>query len=247
MKFCGFHNFTASFQSTIPYNELESYTFKITATLWGQWVITLRLRQDGHHFPDDIFKWIFLNENIWLPIKISLKFVPKGPINNIPTLVQIMTWRRPGDKPLSESMLSSLRTHICVTRPQWVNSLPTHLHMWSYSLQSFFLFNGFFYAWHDHYAISMAPFKKYLDVWADCLYFCLIRITGSKKKDSLNNKTSVGYPQWVGKKSPVSPWKENEKLYSGPVLPWCCDAVSMLLPNGNTAFISNWVYGSQQW
>ena len=34
--------------------------------------------------------------------KISMKFVPKGPINNIPALVQIMAWRRPGDKPLSE-------------------------------------------------------------------------------------------------------------------------------------------------
>ena len=38
-------------------------------------------------------------------------------------LVQIMAWRRPGDKPLSEPMMVSLLTHICVTRPQWVNSL----------------------------------------------------------------------------------------------------------------------------
>ena len=51
-------------------------------------------------------------------IKNSLKFVPKGPINDIPALVQIMAWRRPGDKPLSEPMLVSLPTHICVTRPQ---------------------------------------------------------------------------------------------------------------------------------
>ena len=38
-----------------------------------------------------------------------------------PTLVQIMAWRRPGDKPLSEPMMIGLPTHICVTRPQWVN------------------------------------------------------------------------------------------------------------------------------
>ena len=63
----------------------------------------------------------FLNENIWIPIKFSLKFVPKGPIHNIPALVQIMAWRRPGDKPFSEPMLVSLLTHICVTPPQWVN------------------------------------------------------------------------------------------------------------------------------
>ena len=80
---------------------------------------TLRPRQHGRHFTDDIFKCIFLNEDIWISIKISLKFVPKGPINNIPALVQIMAWRRPGDKPLSELMVGSFLTHVCVTRPQW--------------------------------------------------------------------------------------------------------------------------------
>ena len=50
---------------------------------------------------DDIFKCIFLNENVWFSIKISLKVVPKDPIYNIPSLIQIMAWRRPGDKPLS--------------------------------------------------------------------------------------------------------------------------------------------------
>ena len=44
-------------------------------------------RQNGRHLPDDIFKWIFVNENAWISIKISLKFVPKGQINNIPALV----------------------------------------------------------------------------------------------------------------------------------------------------------------
>ena len=81
---------------------------------------TLRPRQNGHHFPDDIFIFIFLNENVWISVKISLKFVPKGSINNIPALIQIMAWRQPGDKPLSESMLVSLLTPICVTCPQWV-------------------------------------------------------------------------------------------------------------------------------
>ena len=48
---------------------------------------TLRPRQNGRHFADDIFKRIFLNENVFISIKISLKFVPKGQINNIPALV----------------------------------------------------------------------------------------------------------------------------------------------------------------
>ena len=47
---------------------------------------TLRRRQNGLHFADDIFKYIFLNENVWIPTKISLKFVPKARINNIPAL-----------------------------------------------------------------------------------------------------------------------------------------------------------------
>ena len=51
---------------------------------------------------------------------MSLKFVPRGSNNNIPALVEIMAWRRPGDKPLSERMMVRLPTHICVTRPQWV-------------------------------------------------------------------------------------------------------------------------------
>ena len=72
----------------------------------GKLFNSLRPRQNGCHFPDDIFKCIFLNEHVWISIKISLKFVPKGPINNIPALVQIMAWRRSGDKPLSEPMMT---------------------------------------------------------------------------------------------------------------------------------------------
>ena len=86
-------------------------------------VNTLRPRQVGRHFPDDILKWIFLNEDLWILIEISLKFVSRGPINNIPALVQIMAWRRPGDKPLSEPMMVNLLTHICITRPQWVKGI----------------------------------------------------------------------------------------------------------------------------
>ena len=87
---------------------------------------SLRPRQNRRHFAGNIFKCIFLNENEWISLRISLKFVPKVRINNIPSLVQIMAWRRPGDKPLSEPMMVSLLTHICVTRPQ-VNYYSTTL------------------------------------------------------------------------------------------------------------------------
>ena len=82
---------------------------------------TLRPRQNGCHLADDTFQRIFLNENVWISTKISLKFAPNVPFNNIPALVQIMAWRRPGDKPLSKPMVVRFPTHICVTRPQWVN------------------------------------------------------------------------------------------------------------------------------
>ena len=83
---------------------------------------TLRPRQNGCHFADDIFKCIFLNEDVWILTRISLKFVCKGPINNIAGLVQIMAWRGLGNKPLSESMMISLLAHICVARPRGVNA-----------------------------------------------------------------------------------------------------------------------------
>ena len=51
------------------------------------------------------FRCIFVKEKFCILIKISLKFVPKGWIDN-PKLVQIMVWCRIGDKPLSEPMLT---------------------------------------------------------------------------------------------------------------------------------------------
>ena len=92
---------------------------------------TLRPRQNRRHFTDDIFKCILLNETIWISLKISLMLVPKVLINNNPALVQIMAWRRQGDKPLSELKMISLLTHICITRPQWVKR-PKTSRQWKY-------------------------------------------------------------------------------------------------------------------
>ena len=44
-------------------------------------------------FSDDILKCIFMNEKLRILIQISLKFVPKGPIDNNSALVQVMAWR----------------------------------------------------------------------------------------------------------------------------------------------------------
>ena len=55
---------------------------------------------------DDIFKCNFVNENVLISMKISLNFVPMGPTDNASSLVQVMAWRRTGDKPLSEPMVA---------------------------------------------------------------------------------------------------------------------------------------------
>ena len=86
-----------------------------------QCVNALRSRQNGRISQttfSSAFYWMKIYE---LQLIIHWSFVPKGPINNIAALVQIMGRRRPGDKPLSEPMLVSLPTHICVIRPQWIN------------------------------------------------------------------------------------------------------------------------------
>ena len=106
---------------TAKYGFIALWWILAVHSVWYLWYVnSLRPRQNGRRFADDTFKCIFLNENVRISIKISLKFAPEGPINNIPSLVQIMAWRRPGDKPLSEPMMVSLLAHICVTRPQWV-------------------------------------------------------------------------------------------------------------------------------
>ena len=115
---CVFH----SFGKYYSFVNKESAIFSGFHIVTCQTFNTLRPRQNGRRFADDTFERIFLNENVWISIKISLNFVPRGPINNISALVQIMAWRRPGDMPLSEPTMESLPTHICVTRPQWVNN-----------------------------------------------------------------------------------------------------------------------------
>ena len=123
--------------------------------LHGVWssVNTLSPRQNGRHFANDTFKCIFLKENVWIPITIWPGFAPKRPINNIPALVQIMAWRRPGDKPLSEPMMVISPTHICVTRPQWVKY---SIEMSSYISHTTFPFL-FSIWWYNVFCLSCSP------------------------------------------------------------------------------------------
>ena len=81
-------------QPTVNTNKYSLHMLQYEgAKIWNEMPVhinTLRPRQNGHHFQDDTFKCISLNENVWISIEISLKFVRKGSINNIPALVQIM-------------------------------------------------------------------------------------------------------------------------------------------------------------
>ena len=62
--------------------------------------------QNGCQFADDIFKWIFMNVKLHILIRISLKFVSKGQIDNKNALVQVMAWCWIGDKPFSEPIMT---------------------------------------------------------------------------------------------------------------------------------------------
>ena len=102
----------------LQHNSRTNTTY-ITATLKSMLLTHWGRDKNGRHFPNDILKCIFLNKNVWISNTIWLKFVVLNrPVDNIPALGQIIAWRRPGDKSLSEPLVSFL-THLCFTRPQW--------------------------------------------------------------------------------------------------------------------------------
>ena len=85
-------------------------------------VNTLRPRQNSRRISDNIFKCIFLNENIWISNDIYLKFVSEGPTDNNTALVQIMDWHRISNKLSSESMMVYFGdSYMHLTQPQWVS------------------------------------------------------------------------------------------------------------------------------
>ena len=118
---------------------------------WMQSYQYIEARKNCGHFAD-IFKCIFWNENVWILLKISLKFVPKFRINNIWELFQIMVWHRPGDKPLSAPVMDTLlTTYTYVTQPQWVKHWPQQLGGYGWSWGS--LVRGSFDLLKDWYPV----------------------------------------------------------------------------------------------
>ena len=74
----------------------------------GAWTELTHLHDDKMALivSGDIFETHFLEGNVSILIQISLKFVPRGQIDNKSALVQVMVWRRTGDKPLPEAMMT---------------------------------------------------------------------------------------------------------------------------------------------
>ena len=84
----------------------KQFATRVHTLFYIQFTADLPPEQNGRHFTENILKRIFMNKNLCILIQISLKFVPKGPIDNKATLVQVMAWRRIGDTPLPETMLT---------------------------------------------------------------------------------------------------------------------------------------------
>ena len=110
-------------QQAIAYTNFEKSPWCQVASKDHNMLTHLPLDKMAAILADDISKCFFLNEYVWISMNISLKFVPKGSINNIPAMAQILASHRLRDKPLSEPMLTRFAeaymrhpdrvTHIC--------------------------------------------------------------------------------------------------------------------------------------
>ena len=76
--------------------------------VWQMGLTHLPLDKMAAILADDIFNCFFLYENDRIQIQISLKYVPRSPIDNMLALVQVMAWCRTGDESLPEPMMTQL-------------------------------------------------------------------------------------------------------------------------------------------
>ena len=119
---------------------------------------------DFHKYWHLFLTYIGRDKMTSISLTISLRFVHKGSINNIPVLVQIIAWCQTVDKPLSEPMMVNLLTHICDTRPQWAstfNLFYCHILMnwwraWHFCLSHFQWCNGRHLMFHTHIRTQIA-------------------------------------------------------------------------------------------
>ena len=104
----------------LPHTHVRAYAYiynKHWVDFGGKWqthsigaalITSSPLSHNGRYFADNTLKCMFVNEYFFILIRILLKFATKGEIDNKPALVQVMAWRRTGDKPLPEPMLTQI-------------------------------------------------------------------------------------------------------------------------------------------
>ena len=142
----------------------------------ASWGLSLMCFDKNRVMLNNVYKCIILNENVWVPSKISRKFVPKGQSNNIPTLVQLTAWYCPADKPLSEPMMVSLPMHICVTRPPWFEHLEAETKGLPFCRRHFKAFSGmkmFKFLLKFHWSLFLKDQLTISQHWLTFRYFPL--------------------------------------------------------------------------
>ena len=136
------------------------------------------------------------------PLKFHWSFIPKGPINNIPALVQTMAWCRPGDKLLYEPMMVSLLTHICVTRLQWVQQTGNQFH-WKPMVIIMPTLSSLVTMEVVMMATSGLPLMKKLALWQ---FSVLSKITIGKEIPTFTKLYSWGFKLLYGPKVLLLDW-----------------------------------------
>ena len=192
---------------------MEWYNNKLIYMEMNMWnpLNTLRLRQNGRHYADDTFKCVRLDENIqeniWILINISLKFGPKGPINNNPVLVQIaIIWIND----------VSLLMHTCITRPQLVNTF--HYDPWAcITTMTLRNYHKPCNQWQHKFQMkAVLPFAKRLAgialqillntvqlpmSWHDCVTIVLVQLSNEScaaiGQNAYNSIMSVPWHWWI--------------------------------------------------
>ena len=97
-------------------------------------IVQFRYQKDKHietdtKWPPFCRRYFQAHIPVWTFLYFDCDFIEICPIDYNPALVQIIVWRLPGAKLLSEPMMVILLTHMCVTRPQWFNT-PAYQNAW---------------------------------------------------------------------------------------------------------------------
>ena len=117
-------------------------------------------RWSGRNFAEDISKSILLNKIGCFFIQISLKFISRGPINNMRSMVQAKDRLRLGDKPVSEQMipcLSSINPSVSIMHQ--LLSLAGEMKCVSFSADLSHTLKQILKKWKLFYFIQWAPLQ----------------------------------------------------------------------------------------